>query len=304
VSLVRLSPQLDTLVNDGSPIESLASGFTFLDGAVWLDGAKRLLFSDLPASVIYSWDPVNRASAYRRPSNRANGLGLDEKGRLLTCEHDTSRIVREEPDGSFAVVVSHYGGLELNSPNDVILRSDGSLYFTDPPFGRQEYWGTARPKQLSFQGVFRIPRGSTEPILLADQFQGPNGICFSPDESVLYVSDTPGRVIWAFQVHSDGTLDGGTRIFEMTDDRWGEGGPDGMKADEKGNFYCAGPRGVWVFSSVAEHLGIIEVPEPCANLAWGGDSHTDLFVTATTSLYRIGMLVHGAGAQRILRSVE
>ena len=285
------SPKLNELIDEDAEVEQLGTGFTFTEGPVWNPRGNFLLFSDMPGDVRRRWDEQNGVTEVRRPSNKANGLTLDLDGRLIACEHATSSLVREDPDGrggNREVVASHYQGKELNSPNDVIVKSDGSIYFSDPWYGRMPVFGVEREKDLDFQGVYRLPAGGGEPELLVDDFEQPNGLCFSPDESLLYINDTPRAHIRVFDVNDDGSIANGRMFFENVGTGVIEEGiPDGMKCDERGNIWVTGPGGVWVISAEGEHLGVIEVPENTGNLTWGGDDWTELYIPSSTSLYRV-----------------
>jgi gluconolactonase len=225
-----------------------------------------------------------------RPSNKCNGMVYDAEGNLLVCQHVTSSLVRENPDGTRETLATHNQGKELNSPNDVITRSDGTIYFSDPAFGRMPGFGIEREQDLSFQGVYRIAAGGGEPELVVreDEFEQPNGLCFSPDESLMYINDTPRALIRLYDVQADGTLSGGRPFFDgIGRGVIEEGIPDGMKCDERGNIWVTGPGGVWVISSEGEHLGVIEVPENVGNIAWGGAGWKTLYMPSSTSLYRV-----------------
>jgi gluconolactonase len=291
------SPRLLELVSPGAHVERLATGFTFVEGPVWHpDGFLR--FSDIPESTRWRWEPGRGASEDRKPSHKSNGLTYEAALDLIVCEHETSRVVRERADGTREVVASHYGGRELNSPNDVVVARDGSIVFTDPSYGRDgAVYGSERPLELDFRGVFRVPPGGGEPVLLDHDFVQPNGLCFSPDESILYVNDSKRCLIRAFDVLPGGSVTGGRTFAEgiFSGDR-ADGVTDGMKCDEQGNVWVTGPFGIWVFSPDAEHLGVVRIPEKAANLNWGGSTWSDLYVTATTSLYRVSVRVRGAAA--------
>jgi len=223
-------------------------------------------------------------TVFREPSGKSNGLTYDKGGHLIACEHANRRVSRTTADGHVITIASHYQGKRLNSPNDVVVKSDGSIYFTDPPYGLSAAYGVESEKELDFQGVYRLsPNGETL-TLLVDDFDRPNGICFSPDESILYINDTERMHVRAFDVQPDGTLTN-DRIFGEEEGDTGK--PDGMKADTQGNIYLTGPDGIWVFAPDGTHLGIILVPERAANLAWGGDDWKTLFITASTSVYRV-----------------
>jgi gluconolactonase len=291
------SEKLFELVDSDAEVEKLATGFTFTEGPIWNKDGSFLLFSDMPGDVRRRWDEDNGVQEVMRPSNKGNGMTYDKDGRLLVCEHSTSSLVRIDPDGTGSgreVLASHYDGKELNSPNDVIEASDGSIYFSDPWYGRMPVFGVERERELGFQGVYRIPPGGGDPQLLVDDFEQPNGLCFSPDESLLYINDTPRAHIRVFDRQPDGTIANGRMFFEnIGSGVIEEGIPDGMKCDEHGNIYVTGPGGVWVIGPDAELLGVIEVPENVGNLNWGGDDWSDLYMPSTTSLYRIGMKVSG-----------
>ena len=282
------SQRLLDLVDEDVGCERLATGFEFTEGPVWSAAEQCLYFSDIAGDVIRNWSEREGVGEWRRPSNMANGLVLDPGGALIACEHATSRVTRTEKGGTVTTLASHYDGKELNSPNDVVVKSDGSVYFTDPLYGRRADYGVEREPELGFCGVYRLsPAG--ELALLADDFPAPNGLCFSPGESLLYVNDTHLMHTRVFDVLPDGTLGGGEVFFDQAAHgaRWEEGDPDGIKADEHGNLFCTGPGGVWVLSLDAEWLGVVAVPEIVANLNWGAPGWSDLYVCATSSLYRI-----------------
>jgi gluconolactonase len=210
---------------------------------------------------------------------------------LLTCEHATSRVTRAEADGRVTAVASHYQGRELNSPNDIVVKSDGAIYFTDPNSGRSAKYGVAREQELPFQGVYRLDPDDGALTVLVDDFDKPNGLCFSPDERHLFISDTNRYHIRVFEVRTDGTLANGRVWAEMS--RQGVGVPDGMKVDRDGDLYCTGPGGIHLFGPDADYLGIIQMPEQTSNLAWGDGDLCSLYVTATTSVYRLRATIPG-----------
>ena len=277
--------KLQSILNSNSQVEKIAEGFKFTEGPLWHpDGF--LLFSDIPADTIYQWKPGEKARVFRRPSGNANGNTFDKQGRLISGEHGNRRVSRMGKNGKVVTLASKYQGKLLNSPNDLAVKSDGSIYFTDPPYGIK-----SEDEELGFYGVYRLaPDGKL--TLLVKDFVRPNGIAFSPDESKLYVNDSDQGHIRVFDVKPDGTLNNG-RIFAEQKDKTREGVPDGMKVDIKGNVYSTGPGGVWVFSPTGELLGVIEVPEPPANLAWGGEDYKTLYMTARKSVYRIRLKVTG-----------
>jgi gluconolactonase len=213
---------------------------------------------------------------------------------LLVCEHTTSSVVRERPDGTRETLATHYRGKELNSPNDVIVASDGSIIFSDPTYGRMPGFGLEREQELDFQGVYRIGPDGGDPELLVDDFAQPNGLCFSPDESLLYINDTVRAHIRVFDVGPGHALSNG-RVFaeNIGDGDLERGVVDGMKADERGDIYVSGPEGVWVFNPQGEHVGTIKVRENVGNINWGDDDWKSLYIPATTSVYRVRMKVAG-----------
>jgi len=282
------------LVPKGAKVERLGTGFTFTEGPVWNHRGRFLLFSDMPGDVRRRWDASGGVREIARPSNKGNGMTYEADGSLLVCEHATSSVVRIREDGGRETVVSRYKGKELNSPNDVIVASDGRIYFSDPTYGRMPVFGVERKQDLSFQGVYRVQASGQGIELLADDFEQPNGLCFSPDQSLLYVNDSSRAHIRAFRVAKDGAIDRGSVFFDhIGSGALEEGIPDGMKCDAEGNIYVTGPGGIWVIGPKAELLGRIEVPENVGNLNWGGDDWKTLFICASTSLYKIDLNVGG-----------
>lgn len=275
------------VVGDDSTLgfETLGTGFAFTEGPIWHPAAKHLTFSDMPGDHMRRWSAAGGVVTFRKPSNKANGNAYDRQGRMVTCEHATSRVTRTDPDGRITVLATHYRGKELNSPNDIVVKSNGFLYFSDPTYGRMPGFGVERPQDLDFQGVYRLAEDGSELTLLADDFAQPNGLCFSRDEKHLFVDDTERGHIRAFTVKDDGTLSGGGVWAVLTGA--GEGGPDGLKVDRDGNVYCCGPGGLHIFAPDATSLGVIGVPEVVANFTWGGDDMRSIFLTASTSLYRV-----------------
>ena len=285
------------LVDEDAELEQLGTGFTFTEGPIWNpDGF--LLFSDMPGDVRRRWDPDSGVSEVANPSNKGNGMTIDNDGRLIVCEHVTSSVVRMDPDGKGGgreVLATHYEGRELNSPNDVVVKSDGAIYFTDPTYGRMPGFGIEREQDLDFQGVYRIAPGRRRPAAAVDDFDQPNGLCFSTDESLLYINDTTRAHIRVFDVAADGTI-ANSRVLA---DGIGSGSleigdlVDGMKLDERGNVWVTGPGGVCVFDPEGKHIGTVEVPENVGNINWGGPDWNQLFIPATTSVYRIQCKVSG-----------
>ena len=276
----RLLPMLDRV----------ATGFTFTEGPVWR--GDDLLFSDIPNSRTIRYRPLPEGpeiTTFRHPTGNANGLTLDRQGNLLACEHTTRRVSRVDGQGRVETLAEAYQGKRLNSPNDVVVRSDGSIFFTDPPYGLRNL---SEGKELPFNGVYRIDTGG-QLHLLADDFERPNGLAFSPDEKTLYVDDSARFHVRAFDVAPDGSVSNGRVWAEMKGKPDERGVADGMKVDVEGHVYCTGPGGVWVFGDGGRLLGRIVMPEVTANLAWGDADWRTLYLTASTSLYRLRMSVPG-----------
>ncbi len=303
LGIVHVHPGLDAVVPAGARLEQVAGGFEFTEGPVWApDGA--LLFSSPNTNAIYRWTPAGTVSVFRTKSGYAgtdigrfhqpgsNGLTFDPEGRLTLCQHGHRRILRVNPHGDTTVLADRYQGRRLNSPNDLVYRSDGTLYFTDPPFGLPGFFEDPG-KELGFSGVFRVREG--EPVeLVTDELAGPNGIAFSPDERFLYVGnwDPDRKVVMRYDVAADGSVGDGTVLFDMTAAP-GEDAIDGLKVDVEGNLYVCGPGGVWILSPAGVHLGTLELPEAPHNLARGDDDARTLYVTAMTSIYRIRLAIPG-----------
>lgn len=299
--VLRVSAELDRIVPAGAKIEKLAGGFAFIEGPLWMPGGS-LLFSDIPRNRIHKWTPDGNVSVFRENSGLSgpagpslepgsNGLTLDRQKRLIICEHGNRRVTRLTPDGTVAVLADRYEGKRLNSPNDAVCRSDGALYFTDPPYGLAKQ--DADPaKELAFNGVYRLAGGKLQ--LVYKDLTRPNGLAFSPDEKHLYVanSDAARKVWMRFAVKSDGSLGDGEVFFDVTREST-NGLPDGLKVDTLGNVYATGPGGVWIFSPEGRHLGTIQPPEIPANCAWGDADGKTLYMTAQSGLYRIRLAVAG-----------
>ncbi len=289
-------PRFAEVVGKEVTVEKLATGFLFTEGPLWHAQNKHLLFSDMPGDHLRQWSETGGITTFRKPCAQSNGLAWDREGRLIVCEHATSRITRTETDGSITVLASHHDGKELNSPNDVVVKSDGAIYFSDPTYGRDKYYGNPRPLPLDFRGVYRVAPDGKALSLLAGDFGQPNGLCFSPDEKQLYVNDTDRQHIRLFDVRDDGSL-ANSRVWAETKGE-GAGAPDGMKIDSAGNIYCCGPGGIHVFAPDAACLGVIRMPEYTANFCFGDDDLRSLYVTAATSLYRLRVATPGTAQGR------
>jgi gluconolactonase len=290
MSIEVFESEMKRLVDLNSKLIKLASGFQFTEGPAWNGDDHCLYFSDIPADTIFRYSENEEVQVFRKPSHYANGLAFDSQGRLVTCEHETRRVTRSSAT-RVEIIADHYQGKRLNSPNDVIVAHDNSILFTDPLYGLREGLGGPGVQELDFQGLYRVPPNSYEPILMVDDFEAPNGLALSPDESCLYVNDTVLRHIRKFKVDEEWKLIGGEVLIEIKAE--GEGKPDGMKLDAQGNIYCTGPRGVWVCSQEGSALGRILLPEKASNLAWGDSHRRTLFITASTSIYQISVLVQG-----------
>ena len=295
----QLSPELERIVSKDREIQELGTGFGAgwapAEGPLWWKEGGYLIFSDIANNRIVKWAPGEGTSVYLDPSDYTNGLTRDLQGRLIACEHLPRRVTRRDPDGSITVVANSYRGKQLNAPNDVVVKSDGSIYFTDP----YSHFDRA-PGQfdLDFSGVYRVSPDLGTISLLVNDFFIPNGLAFSPDERVLYINDSRSGKIRAFDVESNGTLALYTdRVFcDLRGER--PGAPDGMKVDVEGNVYCGGSGGIWVMDPKGNHLGTIAHAETfTTNMAWGGDDWKTLFYTTWDKLCSIQLKIAGVPVQ-------
>ncbi|HJM75932.1 MAG TPA: SMP-30/gluconolactonase/LRE family protein [Dehalococcoidia bacterium] len=277
----------------------LCTGFGFTEGPLWVAADNALIFSDIPGNRMHRWRPgTSEGEVYRDPSGHSNGLTLDHDGNVLACEHSGRRVSRAPYDGAAEAVVGSFEGNTLNSPNDLVVHSSGAIYFTDPSYGIPRPGQTRvlgdpnAVQEIDYQGVYRIAPDGTL-TLLTDDLIMPNGLAFSPDESVLYIADSSERrVIRRFEVQSDGSLAGGEVFVDMSDDER-RGGPDGMKLDEDGRIWSTGAGGVWVIEPDGHRLGVVETEEHAANLTFGGADFSTLLLTASTSVYSVETAVRG-----------
>jgi gluconolactonase len=314
----RLDPALDQIIPDQPRLEKVATGagFTWTEGPVWIP-AGYLLFAEIPSNSIRKWTPGVGVSVFMQPSGwkestpytghepGSNGMTLDSRGRLTVGGHaqrDVWRLEQMNPKAQVTVLADTYQGKRLNSPNDLVYKSDGTLYFTDPPYGLPKL-DDDPTKQLPFSGVYRLPgalnhKPGAPPDrdqlqLLVKDLPRPNGICFSPDEKYLYVNNSEPKKLWMrYTVKPDGTLTDAKVFFDATSDTR-VGAPDGMKVDQSGNLYSAGPGGVWIISPEGKHIGTLDIPERVGNVAWGGADHKTLYVAASSSIYRISLKIPG-----------
>lgn len=280
------------IVDTEQELVTVWNDFTFIEGPIWNKKTQALTFNDIPESLTYRYSEKSGVQRLRENTHKANGNAYDTEGNIIVCEHVRSCISRTDDNGEgLEVLVSHYDGKELNSPNDVVVRSDGTIFFTDPRFGRNpSRVGLEREQELDFQGLYSFQPKTKELKLLKDDFENPNGLCFSLDERYLYVNDSPRKHIRKFKVEEDGTLDSGAVWAETVGD--GEGLPDGMKIDSEENIFCCAQGGIHIFDRNAEYLGIIYIPEQAGNCTFGGKDMDTLYIAASTTLYSFRIKGH------------
>lgn len=311
-----LDPAFSRLVPTGAKLERIATGFKWTEGPIWIHSGS-LLFAEIPSNTIRRWKPNGGTTIELQPSGisgpfsgpepGSNGMTLDSQGRLTVAGHARRSVWRLESDDLHSkptVLADHYQGKLLNSPNDLVYRSDGSLYFTDPPYGLASQGDDDKQKELSFNGVYRLmgardhkpgaPPDAGKLTLIVNDLTRPNGLAFSPDEKILYVcnSDQKKKIWMRYNVQSDGSVTDPKLIFDATSDER-KGSPDGMKVDVDGNLYSTGPGGIWIFSPAGKQLGVMHIPEITANLHWGDEDAKTLYITASSSVYRVRLNVKG-----------
>ena len=313
----RLDPAIDRLIPRGASLERVSTGYQWIEGPVWTHGS--LYFAEIHSNSIRKWTPGEGATIFLQPSGYkgsapyggpepgSNGMTLDARGRLTVAGHAQRDVYRFEslsPSSTTTILADRYQGKRLNSPNDLVYRSDGSLYFTDPPYGLRTQNDSDPKRELNVNGVYRIPNAleqkpGSQPDrdalqLLISNLSRPNGIAFSPDEKYLYVDNSePKKQWWSYRVLPDGKVTDAKLLCDATSDP-GVGAPDGMKVDEEGNIYSAAPGGVWIISPEGKHLGTIVMPERTANVGWGGADRKTLYIMASTSVYRVRLSIPGA----------
>lgn len=282
-----ISARILDLVSGSAEIDRIAAGFAFSEGPVWKD--RCLLFNDIPNSRTVRLRELPEGSevtTFRAPSDKANGMTLDHEGRLIVCEGDSRSVTVVSDEGQPTTLFDRFQGKRFNSPNDLAIKSNGDIYFTDPIYGLPE----GEEKELDFNGVFAADMAGNL-TLVADDIEGPNGIAFSPDERTLYVIDSAARNVRALELNEQGTVTSSKVLFDIN--RPGIVTPDGIKVDQAGNLYCSGPGGVWIADPSGELLGRIVTPESPANMAWGGKDWSTLYITGQSSIYRVQMLARG-----------
>jgi gluconolactonase len=307
IDIIRLDPKFDKLVPPNVLVERIVSGRKWVEGPVWNRKESYLLFSDIPTNSVIKWRHGKGTSVFLSPSGYtgkvpfegpepgSNGLVFDHDDRLILAAHGDRRIARLEKNGRQTTLVDRFEGRRINSPNDVVVRSNGDVYFTDPPFGLPKSFDDPL-KETPFQGVYKYSKDG-KLTLLTKELKAPNGIAFSPDEKRLYISNAdPTNAVWmVYDVKADGTIENGRVLFDAT--AWTKvkpGSPDGMKVDQEGNIFAAGPGGVHVFSPAGKHLGSIETGAPTGNVAWGEDGST-LFITSNSNVFRLKLTTKGVG---------
>jgi gluconolactonase len=304
----RLDPRLDRLLPKGAVIEVLADGFKWTEGPVWDRARQRLLFSDIPNNVVHSWSEKEGLAVYLTPSGRtgpegalsrepgANGLAFDAEGRLVLCQHGDRRLARLKAAGGFETLVARFEGRRFNSPNDLAIAADGSIYFTDPPYGLPQTFDDPG-RETAWNGVYRLGPDGRLSLLVRD-LRAPNGIALSPEGRTLYVAQSDARrpVVMAYDLSPEGTVSNGRVLFDATSLlTWGPGLPDGLEVDVHGHLFATGPGGVLILTPKGEHLGTIVTGVPTANCGFGGSDGAVLYITANDRICRVRTSTRGLG---------
>lgn len=283
-------PAFKKILPKNIAVEKVSTGYLFTEGPVWNKKENYLLFSDIPANIIFKLTSNGKSEVYKKPSQNSNGLTYDPKGRLVVCEQYTKRINRFNEDGSNTVLADKFEGKTFNSPNDIVFKKNGSFFFTDPPYGHMQFNGD-KPQELSFTGVYFVKNNKV--TLVDSTLIRANGVALSPDESKLYVAQSEFKWLWKiYNLDKEGKVLSTSMLMEGSEIT---GNPDGIKVDIEGNIYCTGNNGVVVFSKEGTYLGTIKTPENPANLAWGDKDFKSLYVTAQKSVYRIKLNIKGYG---------
>jgi len=287
------APRFHDIVPDDVLLERVSHGHIFTEGPVWNAREGALYWTDIIGNTIWKWTPGVGRNVVLRPSGKANGMTFDRQGRLVVAGWTNRTVWRMEPDGSITPLATHFDGKKIGTPNDIVVKSDGAIYFTDPPggVGIVEMEGEDLQQYLDYSGVYRLEPETRKLTLLTKEVVNCNGLTFSPDEKVLYINDTGGRFIQAYDVKADGTLTNSRRFADVVGEE--AGNPDGMKVDVDGNVYCTGPAGIHIFDPTGRYLGRLRVPEHCANMAWGDPDWKTMYITARTSVYRMRLRVPG-----------
>ena len=280
-SIEIIDPAMQSIVDPQATFERIASDMKFTEGPVWLPKTQEWVFSDIPASTMYAWTQATGLRVFRQPSNQANGNTVDREGRLITCEHESRQVTRTEPDGAITVLATHHAGGRLNSPNDVVVKSDGSIWFSDPPYGLAK-----RPKEQAGNYLYRLDPGATEPVPVVTDCLMPNGLCFSPDEKLLYVADSSERLhhIRRYRVTAANTVED-DGVFTIVSPHC----PDGIRVDRQGRLYSTAGDGVQVFRPDGTMIGKFRMPQVAANCCIGGPDGKELLITATSSVWLVGL---------------
>ena len=289
-----MARQLSDLIAPGEP-KQIASGLQFTEGPLWHPGGY-LLFSDIPADTIYRWEPGREARRYIKPSRQSNGLTFDPLERLIACEHRGRQVSRIVPGGAMGTLVDNYQGKRLNSPNDVVVRSDGLILFTDPPYGlNSAYNGVQRAAEIGFNGVFAFDEASGRMVLIDDALERPNGIALSPDESTLYVSDSASNKLWAYSLAADGSATDKRLLADLAI----EGKPfpvDGLRVDSEGRVFATCPAGVCVIAPDGTRVATLELPIRASNVGWAGPDLSELYITSGTEVWKVSTRARGIGS--------